>query len=147
MNELDKKFQKLGVDNAPGQESAAKDDTQNNGNNGNILVDFSHGDVDAFKPIPESLDTFIEGVKLGGKQAYTEYKGGGKIRELVTERLECFTNTDIDHLNEMIITPGTQGALFLAIGSLVSKNDKVAIIEPDYFANRKIVEFFEAEII
>src|SRR5699024_1938902 len=42
---------------------------------------------------------------------------------------------------------GTQGALFLAMGSTVAKGDKVAIIEPDYFANRKLVEFFDGEII
>src|SRR5699024_5655637 len=43
--------------------------------------------------------------------------------------------------------PGTQGALFLAMGSTVARGDKVAIVEPDYFANRKLVEFFEGEVV
>jgi aspartate/methionine/tyrosine aminotransferase len=47
----------------------------------------------------------------------------------------------------MIITPGTQGALFLAVASTVAHGDKVAIVQPDYFANRKLVEFFEGEML
>lgn len=47
----------------------------------------------------------------------------------------------------MILTSGTQGALFLAVASTVSRGDKVAVVQPDYFANRKLVEFFEGEIV
>ena len=47
----------------------------------------------------------------------------------------------------MILTPGTQGALFLAVAATVTRGDKVAIVQPDYFANRKLVEFFEGEIV
>ena len=49
--------------------------------------------------------------------------------------------------DDMILTPGTQGALFLAVASTVGRGDKVAIVQPDYFANRKLVEFFEGEIV
>ena len=47
----------------------------------------------------------------------------------------------------LILTPGTQGALFLAMGSVIGHGDKVAIVEPDYFANRKLVEFFDGELV
>ena len=47
----------------------------------------------------------------------------------------------------MILTPGTQGALFLAMGANIAGGDKVAIVEPDYFANRKLVEFFEGKLV
>ena len=47
----------------------------------------------------------------------------------------------------LIITPGTQGALFLAMGSTISRGDKVAIVVPDYFANRKLVEFFDGVVV
>ena len=29
----------------------------------------------------------------------------------------------------------------------MTRGDKVAIVQPDYFANRKLVEFFEAEMV
>ena len=47
----------------------------------------------------------------------------------------------------MIITPGTQGALFLALGATVTAGTKVAVVEPDYFANRKLVKFFGGELV
>ena len=47
----------------------------------------------------------------------------------------------------MIITPGTQGALFIALGSTVAAGTKVAVVEPDYFANRKLVKFFGGKIL
>lgn len=143
MISLEEKFYKLGVKNAPGQEEKSNINIDNK----NLLVDFSHGDVDAFKPIPKSLEKFIEGFHMGEKQAYTEYKGKEAIRSYISQKISCFTNTQINADKNIIVSPGTQGALFLAMGSTISRGDKVAIVEPDYFANRKIAEFFEANII
>jgi aspartate/methionine/tyrosine aminotransferase len=149
MNSIEEKFLKLGAEFAPGQEVRQKiNEVELRGESiSGTSVDFSHGDVDAFEPIPGSLDVFIEGVHLGGKQAYTEYRGSKTIREDVAEKLSNFTGTTINPDLNFIITPGTQGALFLAMGSIVSRDDKVAIVEPDYFANRKLVEFFDGEIV
>lgn len=144
---IDEKFKKLGVDNAPGQEAQQKNveiDIRGEKLEG-IPVDFSHGDIDAHEPIPGSLDTFIDGFKEGGSQAYTVYRGKETIREYLAEKLSEFTGAKING-NHMILTPGTQGALFLAMGANVARGDKVAIVEPDYFANRKLVEFFEGEL-
>lgn len=149
MDVLSEKFLKLGVDNAPGQE--ARQNTKEIKLQGEKLpgtpVDFSHGDVDAFEPIPGTLDVFIAGVHRGGVQAYTEYRGSKNIREDAAAKLAHFTGTTIDPDRNIIITPGTQGALFLAMGSAVSRGDKVAIVAPDYFANRKLVEFFDGEVV
>ncbi|RFU70279.1 aminotransferase class I/II-fold pyridoxal phosphate-dependent enzyme [Peribacillus saganii] len=149
MNLLEKKFLKLGAENAPGQE--VRQNTNEIRIRGEKIsgtpVDFSHGDVDAFEPIPGSLDVFIEGVHLGGKQAYTEYRGSKIIREDVARKLENFTGTTIDAEQNLIITPGTQGALFLAMGSTIVRGDKVAIVVPDYFANHKLVEYFDGEVV
>src|SRR5690606_18045644 len=112
-------------------------------------VDFSHGDVNdtAFAPTPGSLDEFVSGVQRGGSQAYTEYRGGAELRERVAKHLAAFTGAPVDAGSELIITPGTQGALFLAAGATVSAGDRVAIVRPDYFANRKLVEFLGAEVV
>ena len=111
-------------------------------------VDFSHGDVNAHTPIPGSLETFVKQYAVEGTyQAYTEYRGKGTIRQYLAEKLAEYSGAPVDPDTEIILTPGTQGALFLAMGSLVSHGDKVAIVEPDYFDNRKLVEFFEGEIV
>lgn len=143
------KFEKLGCDNAPGQEGVRANgvlDLRGEKVEG-TPVDFSHGDVDAFKPTPGCIEAFNEGFKVGAKQAYTQYAGKKEIRQDLADKLSAFTGAPVDAEKGIILTPGTQGALFLAMGSLVGTGDKVAIVEPDYFANRKLVEFFEGELV
>ena len=149
MDTLLEKFAKLGCDNAPGQESrqkAAALELRGEKLEG-TPVDFSHGDVDAHPPIPGTLADFVAGVeKIGGHQAYTEYRGGKSTRGDLARKISAFTGAAIDPEENIILTPGTQGALFLAIGVNMVPGDKVAIVEPDYFANRKLVEFFGGEL-
>lgn len=144
------KFSRLGIDNAPGQEALQKSvalELRGEKIPG-AAVDFSHGDVDAHEPIPGSFEAFAEGVlKTGGAQAYTPYRGKKTILEYIAQKLSEFTNTKINPAENVILTPGTQGALFLAVGSNMLPGDKVAIVEPDYFANRKMVAFFQGEIV
>lgn len=149
MNNIEKKFQKLAADHAPGQEIRQKtvEAELTYEKIEGKFVDFSHGDVDAFPPIADAFTIFAEGVESGAKQAYTEYRGSKDIREYVLNELSKFTGTKYEVEENIIITPGTQGALFLAMGSLVSRGDRVAIVEPDYFANRKLVEYFDGEIV
>lgn len=147
------KFAKLGTDHAPGQEVRQGDAVPETALRGDTLpgtpVDFSHGDVNenAFAPTPGALDEFVSGVHRGGPQAYTEYRGGAELRGKVAAKLGAFTGRPVEAGKELIITPGTQGALFLAIGATVTAGDRVAIVRPDYFANRKLVEFLGAEIV
>ncbi|MBS6952073.1 MAG: pyridoxal phosphate-dependent aminotransferase [Enterocloster asparagiformis] len=149
MDLLTEKFAKLGVDSAPGQEKLQKETMLEL--RGERLqgtpVDFSHGDVDAFRPLPGSKEAFDAGYAAGGKQAYTEYRGSAEIRRDVADKLSRFTGAGIDPARNLILTPGTQGALFLAMGAMAARGDKVAIVEPDYFANRKLAEFFECIIV
>lgn len=149
MQAIEKKFLALGAEHAPGQESRQEtnDIEMKHEKIPGRPVDFSHGDVDAFEPVPGALDLFVDGVHAGGKQAYTEYRGSENIREDLARKLAAFTGSTIDADQQLIITPGTQGALFLAMGATVSRGDQVAIVEPDYFANRKLVEFFDGEIV
>ncbi len=146
---IKEKFGRLGIDNAPGQEALQKSQVLEL--RGEPIpgpaVDFSHGDVDAHKPTPGSFEVFARGVEEGAAQAYTPYRGRKTVLEHVAESLSVFTGAKIDPAENLIITPGTQGALFLAMGANIVPGDKVAIMEPDYFANRKMVEFFHAELV
>ncbi|PTW60552.1 aspartate/methionine/tyrosine aminotransferase [Breoghania corrubedonensis] len=150
MSSIAQKFETLRTDNAPGQEARQQAESLDRVMKGEALcgrpVDFSHGDVDAFEPTPGAFETFCEGVRAGGRQAYTEYRGKEEIREALAGRLATFTGAPLSGAQELILTPGTQGALFLAIASTVGTGDKVAIVQPDYFANRKLVQFFDGEI-
>ncbi|MGB8451284.1 MAG: pyridoxal phosphate-dependent aminotransferase [Anaerocolumna sp.] len=149
MDYITEKFARLGVDHAPGQE--VRQEALDLGLLGDKLdgppVDFSHGDVNAFVPTPGAFEAFTEGYKIGGAQAYTEYRGKGFIREDLAAKLAAFTGAPVSAQDGLILTPGTQGALFLAMGAMIGRGDKVAIVEPDYFANRKLVEFFDGELV
>lgn len=151
MDSLTEKFRKLGTDNAPGQEvrqNIAQTPLELKGDTlAGTAVDFSHGDVDAFTPIPHSFDTFAEAVRLGGAQAYTEYRGSLEIRQYLASKLADFSGAPVAGDEDLIITSGTQGALFLAAASTIARGTKVAIVQPDYFANRKLVEFFDGELV
>ena len=143
------KFSTLGVDNAPGQESLQKNaalDLRGPKLEGEP-VDFSHGDVDAHLPTPGSFELFAKGVEEGGAQAYTPYRGRKEILEDIAAKLSAFSGAKIDPTKNLILTPGTQGALFLAMGANIMPGDKVAIVEPDYFGNRKMTEFFGGELV
>lgn len=150
MTSLEKKFLDLSSDNTPGQEMRQSNDQFITLMRGEKImgcpVDFSHGDVDAFLPAPGAREGWEQGYEQGSQQAYTEYRGDALIRNGLAARLEQFTGAPILADRELIITPGTQGALFLALGSVVEKGTKVAIMEPDYFANRKLVKFFGGEV-
>jgi aspartate/methionine/tyrosine aminotransferase len=151
MMTLDEKFAALEAKNAPGQQvrqtigdlSSIMRGSQLEG----VPVDFSHGNVDAFPPTPGAKEAWEAGFEKGAEQAYTEYRGAIEIREGLADRLAQFTGSPIAADNELIITPGTQGALFLALGATVTNGTKVAVVEPDYFANRKLVKFFGGTIV
>jgi aspartate/methionine/tyrosine aminotransferase len=153
MSSIEHKFARLGTDHAPGQEGRQVDEASDTPLRGDPLagvpVDFSHGDVDetAFGPTPGALEEFVDGVRRGGRQAYTEYRGGAELRDQLADKLAAFTGRPVAAGRELIITPGTQGALFLAVGATVAAGDRVAIVRPDSFANRKLVEFLGAEIV
>lgn len=149
MSSIEDKFSKLGAEFAPGQEVRQSIDeiSFDIDKISGTPVDFSHGDIDAHEPIPGVQETFNEGFELGGQQAYTEYRGSLDIREDLTSKLTDFTGWKMEADSNLLITPGTQGALFLAMGALVARGDKVAIVEPDYFTNRKLVHFFDGELV
>ena len=69
---LDEKFRAIEAENAPGQEVRQKIKNLNKIMRGQkysgIPVDFSHGDVDAFPPIPGSSEAWRNGFDKGGKQ-------------------------------------------------------------------------------
>jgi aspartate/methionine/tyrosine aminotransferase len=147
---LQETFAAMDTAAAPGQEVRA-DDAMPPEATGAILsgtpVDFSHGDVDAHPPSPGAREAWLDGFEVGGKRAYTEYRGDGDLRDLLADRLGAFTGQPIHPDRELILTPGTQGALFLAMAACVTWGTKVAVLEPDYFANRKMAVFLGGEVV
>ncbi|PXY21328.1 pyridoxal phosphate-dependent aminotransferase [Prauserella muralis] len=134
------RFAALGIDNAPGQQAPVQ-------KTGERVMDFSHGDVDAFPPASGAIEAVNEAYLAGSGRAYSPYRGHGDLLNEVADKLAGFTGAPVDPANGLMITPGTQGGLFLALSAIVEPGDKVAIVEPDYFANRKIIAFLGGRIV
>lgn len=132
------RFEHLDTAHAPGQQALST------GPLGENAVDFSHGDVDAFPPAPGASDAVRRAVDVGARWAYSPYRGHQAVRAQLAPRLGDLTGTDIDPERELLVTAGTQASLFLAMSSVIERNDRVGIVAPDYFAYRKIAEYLEA---
>lgn len=104
------------------------------------FFDFSHGDVRAFPPPAWALEEFIRSVG-DGTDAYTDYGGSRGIRSQLVEPLRKLLVRDIESEENIIITPGTQGALFLALSSLIEQGDQVGVPDPDYFSTQRIIRY------
>lgn len=147
---LQETFAAMDTAAAPGQEVRGEDTMPPEATGTNLPgtpVDFSHGDVDAHPPSPGSREAWLDGFEVGGTRAYTEYRGDGDLRAMLADRLGGFTGQPIVADQELILTPGTQGALFLAMAACVTRGTKVAVLEPDYFANRKMALFLGGEVV
>lgn len=145
MTPMPRRLSEIQVGSSPGQRSFTAKRSRGPGDL--AAVDFSHGDVDAFPPHAAAQAAFAAAVGEGGQAAYTRYRGNPGVRERLSGRLAALTGAPVDPEDELIITPGTQAGLFLSLSSLVEHGDRVGIIEPDYFANRRIVRFLGAEAV
>lgn len=134
----------LDISSSPGQEKSLATATARPVGDG---TDFSHGDVGAFLPAPGAFDLYREAFADGRRYAYSPYRGHDDVREHVAHHVGEFTGRPVDPSREIIVTPGTQGALFVALSSLVEPGDKVAVVVPDYFANSRIVTYLRAQTV
>jgi len=131
------RFRFLSTTHAPGQQPLPAE-------RAGSVVDFSHGDVDAFPPPREATAAVEKAVTEGARWAYSPYRGHPVVRATLADRLARFTGQVIDPDRELLISAGTQAGVFLALSALVERGDHVAIATPDYFAYRKITQYLEA---
>ena len=104
------------------------------------LIYLTHGDTQAFAPPPRSAADFRAAV-ADSAEAYTPYRGSASLRSALAPRLASLLGRPVDADTELIVTPGTQGALFAALSALVSPGDTVLLPDPEYFMSERIVSY------
>jgi aspartate/methionine/tyrosine aminotransferase len=107
------------------------------------LIDLTHGDTRAFPP-PASAAADLRAAVDANDEAYTAYRGSGSLRERLAPRLGDLLGRPVDPGRELIVTPGTQGGLFIALSALLAPGDQVALPDPDYFMSERIVAYLGA---
>jgi aspartate/methionine/tyrosine aminotransferase len=107
------------------------------------LIDLTHGDTRAFPPPPVAAADLLQAVE-SGDEAYTAYRGSASLRARLAPRLAELLGRPVDPERELIVTPGTQGGLFIALSALLAPGDQVALPDPDYFMSERIVAYLGA---
>jgi len=110
------------------------------------LIDLTHGDTRAFTP-PATAAADFHSALAENTEAYTAYRGSSSLRARIAPRLGDLLGRTVDPDRELIVTPGTQGGLFAVLSALVSSGDRVALPDPEYFMNERILAYLGAVVV
>lgn len=109
------------------------------------LLDLTYADTHRFPPPSWVLPAFAQAAE-GGGMTYTPYRGDPTVRSAVAESLAGFLGAPVDPDRELILTPGSQGALFAALSSLVGQDTTVALVDPDYLSSERLLRYLGARV-
>ena len=102
--------------------------------------------ADPFMPdpsIPEPvLEEAIKVLKGGFPSHYTMPIGSLELRKLLCERIKRKWNLDLDPARNMIINPGSDVGLMMAMTPFINPGDEVLVHDPSYASN-----FINAELL
>ena len=107
------------------------------------LLDVTYANTHRFPPPQWVLLDFVEAAS-GGGMTYTPYRGDARVRSAVAESLSGFLGVAVDPDSELMLTPGSQAALFVALSA--TAGDSVALVDPDYMSDERVLRFLGARI-
>jgi len=108
-------------------------------------MDTTHFDTVRFPP-PEWASDIFEYAARDGSLAYTGYRGNENVLQRVAANVARFLGVPVDPARNLILTPGTQGALFAVLAAQIDPGDRVATMDPDYLFAARILAFLGADI-
>lgn len=109
-------------------------------------MDTTHFDTVRFPPPDWALDRFAEAAR-DGALAYTGYRGHEGVLAEVARNAGAFIGLDLDPGQNVILTPGTQAALFAVLSARINPGEKVAVFDPDYLFTARVLRFLGAEVV
>ncbi|MFK0297502.1 aminotransferase class I/II-fold pyridoxal phosphate-dependent enzyme, partial [Streptomyces sp. NPDC090442] len=108
-----------------------------------VVLDTTHFDTVRFPPPPWALEAFT-GAARQGELAYTPYRGEASVRRQVAESAGRMLGVPVDPERELVLTPGTQAALFAALAATAEEGGTVALPDPEYLFDERIINFLGA---
>jgi aspartate/methionine/tyrosine aminotransferase len=111
---------------------------------GNGLLDTTHFDTVRFPP-PWWAEEAMRAAVENGAWAYTPYRGSPEVLGELSVAISGFLGSPVTAAN-LALTPGTQGALFTTLSSIVNEGDLVLLADPDYLFCERILAFLGARI-
>jgi aspartate/methionine/tyrosine aminotransferase len=110
----------------------------------NGLLDLTYADTKRFPPPEWVLPRFVEGTKHG--MTYTPYRGDQGVRDQLAPALSGFLGVPVDPERNLILTPGSQAALFAVLASVVDPGDRVLLVDPDYLTSERLLRYHGAVV-
>jgi aspartate/methionine/tyrosine aminotransferase len=112
---------------------------------GRPLLNLTYADTKRFPPPPWALEAFTRAAG-GGGPTYTPYRGDAEVRQRVARSLAAFLGRPVDPERDLILTPGSQAALFTILAAMLETGDRVILADPDYLAYERLVTFLGASV-
>jgi aspartate/methionine/tyrosine aminotransferase len=100
---------------------------------------------DRFPP-PDWAITEFTRAATGQGETYTPYRGDTGVLENLAPAISELLGIPVDPAGELVLTPGTQGALFAALASVVDTDDTVLLPDPDYLSTERTIRFFGGQV-
>jgi aspartate/methionine/tyrosine aminotransferase len=110
---------------------------------GHDIVHLEIGEPDFLTP-PPIVDAGMAALK-SGKHHYTPAVGLTALREAIAAHYRGETGRAIPS-ERIVITPGSSGALLLALGVLLDAGDGLLMTDPGYPCNRNFARFLNVEV-
>jgi aspartate/methionine/tyrosine aminotransferase len=104
------------------------------------LLNLTYADTHRFPPPPWALEAFTRAAG-GAGMTYTPYRGDAEVRRHVARSLSDLLGRPVDPERELILTPGSQAALFTVLGALLEDGDHVVLPDPDYLAYERLITY------
>jgi aminotransferase len=106
------------------------------------VINLSSGDPE-FPTPPHIVEAAYEAMK-NGETHYTMTNGISELRTEITKYYKKF-QVDADPESEIIVTPGSQEALYLVFASILNPGDEVLVPNPSYTVYSPIINYLKGK--
>src|SRR5258708_6066901 len=111
----------------------------------NGFLDTTHFDTVRFPPPPWAIEAFTKAAH-DGRLAYSPYRGNKHVLRSLAETLSAFLGAAVDPERNLILTTGTQGALFAALAATCERGEKITLVDPDYLFYARMARFLDTDV-
>lgn len=110
------------------------------------VLDATYANTHRFPAPSYALEAFTRAAS-GDGMTYTPYIGDTGVREALQANIQTHLGLDISGDTGTILAPGTQGALFIALASILEPGDVVILPDPDYLSTERTLRYFGADVV
>src|SRR5262249_43077508 len=82
-----------------------------------------------------------------GITRYTPLRGAAELREAIAEKLRIDNGVTADPEHEIVITTGTQEAVFVSLCALLDPADEILLADPYYNSYATMLEYLQGVLV